>query len=128
MTPSGEATDGLTGPFRDHTLGLPSGSYLYMEADGRSQGDKARFVSPQFRTQDGEGRKCNLRLYYYMYGSEMNQFRIVAAIVYNNGTNAEEEASLSSLPAIKFEKFLNQLIAFDSSLDCLTLLASTGTG
>lgn len=75
MTPSGQATNGLTGPSRDHTLGLSSGKYLLAEADGHALGDQAVFETPVLFLEN-ENDFCRISLYLHMWGDEMNTFKM----------------------------------------------------
>lgn len=55
-----------TGPKRDHTLGLPSGSFAFLEASyPADKGDRARLASPVL---NNTGLGCELRFFYHMYG------------------------------------------------------------
>eukprot|EP00057_Strongylocentrotus_purpuratus_P018006 XP_011672480.1 PREDICTED: MAM and LDL-receptor class A domain-containing protein 2 [Strongylocentrotus purpuratus] len=64
----------FTGPSRDHTTGLVSGYYIYMEATDASPGDRARLASRTLNSISSSG--CFLRFYYYMYGVDINQLNV----------------------------------------------------
>lgn len=61
------ATESLdTGPKRDHTLGLPSGHYLFFEASYPTvQYDHARIASPVLNST---GTSCQFRFYWHLFG------------------------------------------------------------
>jgi hypothetical protein len=62
----GETSSFLTGPKRDHTLGLPSGHFIFLEASYPSvKGDRARIASPVLNNTDNT---CEFRFHYHMYG------------------------------------------------------------
>ncbi len=62
----GETESFLTGPKRDHTLGLPSGHFIFFEASFPAvQGDRARIASPVLNST---GNSCQFRFYWHMYG------------------------------------------------------------
>ena len=55
-----------TGPKRDHTLGLPSGHFMFIEASYPAVlGDLARIASPVLNST---GNSCEFRFFYHMYG------------------------------------------------------------
>ena len=55
-----------TGPKRDHTLGLPSGHYIFLESSYPAvEGDRARIASP---VMNNTGISCEFRFYWHMYG------------------------------------------------------------
>ncbi len=55
-----------TGPKRDHTLGLPSGHYIFFEASFPAvKDDRARIASPVLNTTDNS---CQFRFYSHIYG------------------------------------------------------------
>ncbi|XP_072014818.1 MAM and LDL-receptor class A domain-containing protein 1-like [Amphiura filiformis] len=64
-----------TGPTRDHTTGLSSGTYLYLESSSpRLQGDRARLGSFIIdATQTGE---CTIRFYYHMFGPNIGTLSV----------------------------------------------------
>ena len=68
-----------TGPNFDHSTGLPSGHYLYFEAD---QGASARgyFRSPDLQSSSG---RCTVRFYYYLYGDNVGTLTIQSRGVVN---------------------------------------------
>ncbi|CAF3694948.1 unnamed protein product, partial [Didymodactylos carnosus] len=62
-----------TGPKRDHTLGLPSGHFIFLEASFPSvEGDRARVASPVFNNSGG----CEFRFFYHLYGSEIGVLNV----------------------------------------------------
>ena len=63
----GETDSFDTGPKRDHTLGLPSGHYIYFEASYPVvKGHRARIASSVLNTTDNS---CRFRFYWHMYGN-----------------------------------------------------------
>ena len=63
----GVTDSSYTGPKRDHTLGLPSGHYIYFEASyPATKGHRARIASPVLNTTDNS---CRFRFYWHMYGT-----------------------------------------------------------
>lgn len=61
-----------TGPKRDHTLGLPSGHYIFLEASYPAvKGDRTRIASP---VMNNTGVGCRFRFYYHMYGEVSIEF------------------------------------------------------
>lgn len=63
-----------TGPSRDHTTGLASGSYVYLETSNVPQGAKARLISPVFINRGS----CQFRVFYHMWGQDIGAFRILS--------------------------------------------------
>ena len=62
----GETDSFLTGPKRDHTLGLPSGHFIFFEASHPAvPGHRARIASPVLNST---GNTCQFRFYWHMYG------------------------------------------------------------
>jgi hypothetical protein len=62
----GETESFRTGPKRDHTLGLPSGHFIFLEASfPAEEGDRARIASPVLNNTGG---LCEFRFYSHMYG------------------------------------------------------------
>jgi hypothetical protein len=56
-----------TGPKRDHTIGLPSGHYIFLESSYPAvRGDRARIASPVLNST---GNSCELRFFWHMYGA-----------------------------------------------------------
>ncbi|KAJ8050465.1 MAM and LDL-receptor class A domain-containing protein 2 [Holothuria leucospilota] len=63
-----------TGPAMDHTTGLDSGTYVYLESSlPRQEGDRARLASPAF---DQATEDCQIRVYYHLYGEEIGSISI----------------------------------------------------
>jgi hypothetical protein len=55
-----------TGPKRDHTTGLPSGHYIFLEASyPAAKDDHARIASPVLNST---GNSCQFRFYWHLYG------------------------------------------------------------
>jgi hypothetical protein len=55
-----------TGPKRDHTLGLPSGHYIFFEASYPAvKDDRARIASSVLNST---GNSCRFRFYWHLYG------------------------------------------------------------
>ena len=94
FTPTGEATGGKTGPFRDHTTGLMSGHYLYAEADNRVLGQEATIHSPVLTSDPGSDEPCALRLAFFMSGTQLNQLEVRSHGLLLNGT---DEVVMNSL-------------------------------
>ncbi|KAI8780792.1 MAM and LDL-receptor class A domain-containing protein 2, partial [Biomphalaria glabrata] len=65
-----------TGPSVDHTTGLDTGHFIYLETSSPSkQGQKARLLSPVISaTSLSSG--CHLSFFYHMYGDTMGFFNI----------------------------------------------------
>ena len=68
-----------TGPNFDHSTGLPSGHYLYFEAD---QGPSAVgfFRSPDLQSPSGS---CTVRFYYYLFGNNVGTLTVQSRGVVN---------------------------------------------
>ena len=67
----GETASYNTGPKRDHTLGLPSGHFIHLEASYPSkEGDRARVLSPILNSTGS----CEFRFHYHMYGEVSHCF------------------------------------------------------
>lgn len=67
---SGQADSSL--PATDHTTQMPSGHYLF--AQSTHAGDTAWLVLRPFAAT--AGKNCQIRLYYYIYGSSVHQLNI----------------------------------------------------
>ncbi len=63
-----------TGPTVDHTLGTPSGIYLYTEASSGTQGDSAWVLSPCIDLSSYLGAK--LTFWYHMWGPDIDTLAI----------------------------------------------------
>ena len=74
-----------TGPQFDHTIGLPSGHYLYFEGD-TGYGASAHYTSPDLRSEDGS---CTLRFYYYMHGKDIGSLLIKTVGIVNGNVTSE---------------------------------------
>ena len=61
-----------TGPSRDHTTGLSSGHYIYLEVSGEKEGDRARVFSQVFKANG----KCEFRFFYHMYGKNIGTLNV----------------------------------------------------
>ncbi|RUS87745.1 hypothetical protein EGW08_004491, partial [Elysia chlorotica] len=71
-------------PGRDHTLGTLTGHFMYYEADFNRN---ARLISPILKSPP-DGRKCHLRLYYFITGSYNLQTLNVYVKTTQNGQDA----------------------------------------
>lgn len=70
----GQTSSSGTGPKRDHTLGLPSGSFIHLEASYPArEGDRARVASPVLNSTGS----CDFRFYYHMYGEVRNSIETI---------------------------------------------------
>jgi len=68
----GKTDSHATGPKRDHTLGLPSGHYIYFEASYPAvENDRARLASP---VMNSTGPTCEFRFYWHLYGAVIALF------------------------------------------------------
>nr|XP_054757008.1 MAM and LDL-receptor class A domain-containing protein 2-like [Lytechinus pictus] len=73
-----------TGPTRDHTTGLETGTYLYLEASNGKFGDRARLGSPVLLPiPQGSATQCELRFYYHMYGENINTLTVYTREIVN---------------------------------------------
>ncbi|XP_048242500.1 MAM and LDL-receptor class A domain-containing protein 2-like [Haliotis rufescens] len=73
-----------SGPDRDHTTGLATGHYLYMEASQpHKYNDKTWLMTKTFSPT--AGKNCRMRFSYFMYGTFVKQLNIYTRI-YNSGT------------------------------------------
>ncbi|CAB4007264.1 MAM and LDL-receptor class A domain-containing 2-like, partial [Paramuricea clavata] len=66
-----------TGPSADHTFGTSKGYYMYIEATGKSRGDKAQLLSPRYPKTTG---RC-LQFWYHMYGSDMGTLTVYKKVL-----------------------------------------------
>ncbi|CAF0847412.1 unnamed protein product, partial [Rotaria sordida] len=74
-----------TGPKRDHTLGLPSGHYIYLEASYPAvKGDQARIASP---VMNSTGSSCRFRFYWHMYGEDIGALNVYTRTTYGGQMN-----------------------------------------
>lgn len=72
-----------TGPARDHTLNTNSGRYLYIETSApRQPGQKARLASQFFQAVPNTPY-CTMRIYYFMFGKDVNTLAIYTRTVIN---------------------------------------------
>ncbi|CAF1515641.1 unnamed protein product, partial [Adineta steineri] len=70
----GETSSFFTGPKRDHTLGLSSGHFIFLEASyPAEEGERARIASPVLNST---GFSCELRFYWHMYGDDIGALNI----------------------------------------------------
>ncbi|XP_022097778.1 MAM and LDL-receptor class A domain-containing protein 1-like isoform X1 [Acanthaster planci] len=67
--------DLATGPLRDHTTNGPTGSYIFIDASGQSDGDVARMASPTIQAVQ-PGEDCQLRLWFHMFGDDIDTVRV----------------------------------------------------
>ena len=73
---SGNTGTSNTGPTRDHTTGLNTGYYVFIETSSpRRRGDKARLVSPIFQPTTAAS-KCQFTFYYNMYGATIGALNV----------------------------------------------------
>ncbi|WAR02785.1 MLRP2-like protein [Mya arenaria] len=73
---AGSTTSSGTGPSRDHTTGLSTGYYVYIETSApRRLGDAARLVSPVFQSTTASS-KCFFNFYYNMYGRTIGSLNV----------------------------------------------------
>ncbi|PLW95316.1 MAG: hypothetical protein C0592_00440, partial [Marinilabiliales bacterium] len=71
---NGGTSSGSTGPTVDHTLGTPSGIYLYTEASSGSTGDTAILYSPCIDVT--ALNTPMLSFWYHMYGSTIDSLHV----------------------------------------------------
>ena len=75
---SGPTSSPSTGPSRDHTTGLRSGHYLYIETSyPRKRGDRARVLSPVWNPTTAASN-CRLIFYYNMNGRTIGALNVYA--------------------------------------------------
>lgn len=75
---AGRTTSSNTGPTRDHTTGLVTGYYIYIETSfPRKQGDTARLVSPVYQATTAASA-CHFTFYYNMYGRTIGALNVYA--------------------------------------------------
>jgi hypothetical protein len=86
----GSTTSYKTGPKRDHTTGLASGHFVYLEASEGPQNSKARLISPSYTVKLGS--KCDFRAFYHMYGKDIGSLNI-----YLRTTNGDDVIFQKSL-------------------------------
>ncbi|XP_030849653.1 MAM and LDL-receptor class A domain-containing protein 2 [Strongylocentrotus purpuratus] len=73
-----------TGPTRDHTTGLETGTYLYIETSNGKLGDRARLGSPVLLPiPQGSATRCELRFYYHMFGENINTLTVYTREIVN---------------------------------------------
>ncbi|XP_071851180.1 MAM and LDL-receptor class A domain-containing protein 1-like isoform X5 [Apostichopus japonicus] len=72
---SGSTGSTQTGPLVDHTLGTPSGWYLYIEASAGDVGYRARLESSMVDKADTMTEKC-FQFWYHMYGSSVGTLQV----------------------------------------------------
>ncbi|XP_022096408.1 MAM and LDL-receptor class A domain-containing protein 1-like [Acanthaster planci] len=63
-----------TGPARDHTTGLSTGTYLVLETTGASNGNRAFLAS--YAIQAVTSTDCKIRFYYHMYGIDIGTLTV----------------------------------------------------
>lgn len=69
----GRTASAGTGPAADHTLNTPYGTYLYIEASSRKQGDNALLASPWLRPTNSS--RC-MTFWYNMYGTGIGSLNV----------------------------------------------------
>ena len=67
---TGDTPSQLTGPAFDHTLGTSQGSYMFIEATSRVQGDVARLGS---KVYPGDSRSHCMNFWYHMKGRDIGE-------------------------------------------------------
>ncbi|UJR31098.1 hypothetical protein I4U23_018606, partial [Adineta vaga] len=76
----GETESYKTGPKRDHTLGLPSGHFIFLEASyPANEGERARVASPVINST---GFSCEFRFYWHMYGEHIGALNVYTRSTY----------------------------------------------
>ncbi|CAF1593620.1 unnamed protein product, partial [Adineta ricciae] len=81
----GETESYKTGPKRDHTLGLPNGHFIFLEASSPAvQGDRARIASPVLNST---GVSCDFRFFWHMYGEDINALNVYTRTNYGGAMN-----------------------------------------
>ena len=73
LTPNGMSQ--MTGPARDHTTGLFTGYYMYLDSTNTRLNDTA-ILSSQTIKGMYEFPYCVLRFYYYMYGKDIHKLDV----------------------------------------------------
>ncbi|XP_071506100.1 uncharacterized protein [Diadema antillarum] len=73
-TNSGKTLTRRTGPMRDHTLGKTKGVYMYAEANDRTVGDRAAYMSAVY-VKDSQG-PCVASFYYHMHGNQIGSLSV----------------------------------------------------
>jgi hypothetical protein len=74
-----------TGPKRDHTTGTPYGQYLVMKSENQLAGNRVRLLSSIFKID--QALKCDLRVFYHMYGRNMGALSIYSRTSTDGGEN-----------------------------------------
>ena len=103
----GGTSSEATGPSFDHTSG--SGWYVYVEATGRSPGDKAQLTGPSQNALQQGTSKC-LVFWYHMYGANVNRFNVYIRYF---GSQSTQEALLYT----KYGTQGNQWLKAEKSID-----------
>ncbi|XP_071486324.1 MAM and LDL-receptor class A domain-containing protein 1-like [Diadema antillarum] len=81
---AGISPSSWTGPTRDHTTGLETGTYLYLETSNGNHGDRARLGSPILQPiPQSAATTCEFRFYYHMYGEDINSLSIYTREIIN---------------------------------------------
>lgn len=78
---SGGTGSSLTGPAVDHTLGTPSGWYLFIEASDGNVGYRAKLESAMVHKEDTRTEKC-FQFWYHMSGSSVGTLRVRRIFVF----------------------------------------------
>ena len=60
---------------------VPLGYYMYIEATGKSKGDKAQLLSPRYPKTTG---RC-LEFWYHMYGSDIGTLTVYKKVRFCSG-------------------------------------------
>src|SRR5690554_63947 len=76
---SGTTTTSNTGPEVDHTVGTSSGTYVFLETSGGSNGDSADFVSPQIVVGSSQ-ETLKLSFWYHFFGATVNGIDVIVDV------------------------------------------------
>ncbi|XP_041367445.1 MAM and LDL-receptor class A domain-containing protein 2-like [Gigantopelta aegis] len=80
---AGKTPSSGSGPDRDHTIGTPSGHYMYMEASAPAKyNQKTWLLTKPFYAS--ASKNCNMRFFFFMYGKHVNQLNVYYRL-YNSG-------------------------------------------
>ncbi|CAF4185562.1 unnamed protein product, partial [Rotaria sp. Silwood2] len=81
----GETLTWNTGPKRDHTLGLSSGHYIFIDSFYPAvKDDRARIASP---VMNSTGFSCSFRFYWHMYGKNIGALNVYTRTTYGGRMN-----------------------------------------
>ncbi|GFN85250.1 MAM and LDL-receptor class a domain-containing protein 2-like [Plakobranchus ocellatus] len=135
---SGKTPSTSTGPGVDHSTGLSSGHYLYLESSYPTRrGQNARLLSPVIGAV-AKTQVCHLSLFYHMYGADMGFLNIYTAtedggypkLVWKR-SNADQDYWAREIIALSSDKPFRVIIegvaglfASDMAIDDITLSQS----